>query len=242
MKFLLRAAGVPAALLLAGVAAAQSPTPSWGSGGNHSLYTVQAWDMAVVDSSMTWTINFAVGGYRYLTTVGQLYAGVPLPRGALITAIELDACDSSPSGEVHADLLRGATGSSTTLTFVQTGAAATPGCGRFAVNLATPETVDSTPYRYWVSASNSSFDSETSIGSIRILYQLQVSPAPDVASFADVPTTDPAFQFVEALYSSAVTAGCGNGNYCPDAPLTRRQMAVFLAKLVGLNWPEGLAP
>jgi len=52
-----------------------------------------------------------------------------------------------------------------------------------------------------------------------------------------VPTSSPQFQFIEALYASGVTAGCGSGNYCPDAPLTRGQMAVFLAKALGLQWP-----
>ena len=33
-------------------------------------------------------------------------------------------------------------------------------------------------------------------------------------------------------------AGCGSGNFCPDSPLTRRQMAVFLSKALGLHWPN----
>jgi len=41
----------------------------------------------------------------------------------------------------------------------------------------------------------------------------------------------------EALYAAGITGGCGNFNYCPDAPLTRGQMAVFLAKALGLHWP-----
>jgi hypothetical protein len=68
-------------------------------------------------------------------------------------------------------------------------------------------------------------------------YRLQVSPAPQFADFNDVPTTHPFFQFIEALYASGITAGCGGGNYCPDSPLTRGQMAVFLAKALGLQWP-----
>ena len=44
-------------------------------------------------------------------------------------------------------------------------------------------------------------------------------------------------EFVEALVASGITAGCGNGNFCPDAPLTRGQMAVFLSKALGLHWP-----
>jgi S-layer homology domain len=77
---------------------------------------------------------------------------------------------------------------------------------------------------------------ETSTGPVLIRWRRQVSPAPSAATFNDVPTSDPAFQFVEALAASGITAGCGSGIYCPDAPLTRRQMAVFLAKALGLHW------
>src|SRR5690349_11020441 len=71
---------------------------------------------------------------------------------------------------------------------------------------------------------------------IYLRYHLTVSPAPGVATFNDVPTNHPFFQYVEALASSGITAGCGNGNFCPDQPLTRGQMAVFLSKALGLNW------
>jgi hypothetical protein len=73
---------------------------------------------------------------------------------------------------------------------------------------------------------------------VEVRWHRTVSPPPATASFNDVPTTDLAFQFVEALAASGITAGCGGGNYCPDAPLTRRQMAVFLAKALGLHWPN----
>ena len=76
----------------------------------------------------------------------------------------------------------------------------------------------------------------------RVLYRRQISPAPSAATFPDVPTNHPFFQFVEALSASGITAGCGTGIYCPDAPLTRGQMAVFLAKALGLHWPASTAP
>jgi hypothetical protein len=75
-------------------------------------------------------------------------------------------------------------------------------------------------------------------GGARITWERQVSPPPATPTFGDVPSTDPAWQYVEALVASGITAGCGNGNYCPDAPLTRRQMAVFLAKALGLHWVD----
>lgn len=36
--------------------------------------------------------------------------------------------------------------------------------------------------------------------------------------------------WIEALYSDGITAGCGGGNYCPNAGTTRAQMAIFLLK------------
>jgi len=63
-----------------------------------------------------------------------------------------------------------------------------------------------------------------------------VSPAPATATFNDVPTTHPFFQFIEALHASGITGGCSAAPplYCPDNPVTRGQVAVFLAKALGL--------
>ncbi len=48
--------------------------------------------------------------------------------------------------------------------------------------------------------------------------------------FLDVPASAFAADWIEELASLGVTAGCGGGNYCPDATVTRAQMAVFLLK------------
>ena len=81
------------------------------------------------------------------------------------------------------------------------------------------------------------YDGSESLAGATVYYKLQVSPAPATATFGDVPTNHLFFQFIEALAASGITGGCGGGNYCPDAPLTRGQMAVFLAKALGLQWP-----
>ena len=76
-------------------------------------------------------------------------------------------------------------------------------------------------------------------GWVEIWWHRTVGPPPATASFSDVPTSHPFFQFVEALRASGITGGCGDGTiYCPDSPLTRGQMAVFLAKALGLHWPN----
>jgi hypothetical protein len=73
---------------------------------------------------------------------------------------------------------------------------------------------------------------------VGVRYKLQVSPAPASATFGDVPTDHPFFRFVEALAASGITAGCGGGNFCPNDPITRGQMAVFLAAALGLHFPN----
>jgi len=59
------------------------------------------------------------------------------------------------------------------------------------------------------------------------------------ADFLDVAQADAFHAFVETIFRIGVTAGCGNGAYCRDAPVTRAQMAVFLLK--SMNGP-GYAP
>jgi cytochrome c peroxidase len=60
---------------------------------------------------------------------------------------------------------------------------------------------------------------------------------PATGLFADVPPGSPAAGFIERLAADGITAGCGNGNYCPDAPTTRRQMAILLARAFDLPLP-----
>lgn len=49
-------------------------------------------------------------------------------------------------------------------------------------------------------------------------------------SFPDVPTSQQFYPFVENLFHNGITDGCGGGDYCPTASVTRGQMAVFLLK------------
>jgi hypothetical protein len=48
--------------------------------------------------------------------------------------------------------------------------------------------------------------------------------------FGDVPTNYWAGAFIKQLAAEGITSGCGGGNYCPEQPVTRAQMAVFLLK------------
>ncbi len=52
----------------------------------------------------------------------------------------------------------------------------------------------------------------------------------DSTGFVDVPTNHPVAAWIKQLAAEGITGGCSNGNYCPDATVTRAQMAVFLLR------------
>jgi hypothetical protein len=62
-----------------------------------------------------------------------------------------------------------------------------------------------------------------------------VPPAPTGQDFLDVDLGYWAVAWIEQLAEEGVTSGCGGGNYCPDDPVTRAQMAVFLVRVFGLD-------
>jgi hypothetical protein len=53
--------------------------------------------------------------------------------------------------------------------------------------------------------------------------------------FSDVPSTHPFAGDINRLATEGVTAGCGGGRFCPDARVTREQMAAFLQRGLGLT-------
>ncbi len=63
-------------------------------------------------------------------------------------------------------------------------------------------------------------------------------PPPSTGNiFFDVPVDHWAGEFIEEMAAEGITAGCGSGNYCPNTPITRAEMAVFLLVAKhGTNW------
>jgi hypothetical protein len=66
-----------------------------------------------------------------------------------------------------------------------------------------------------------------------------VSAPPVTPSFNDVPTNHPFFPFIEALVAAGITGGCSASPplYCPDGVVTRKQMAAFISRALGLHFP-----
>jgi hypothetical protein len=48
--------------------------------------------------------------------------------------------------------------------------------------------------------------------------------------FADVPANYWAAAWIKQLAAEGITSGCGGGNFCPQSPVTRDQMVVFLLR------------
>jgi lysophospholipase L1-like esterase len=52
--------------------------------------------------------------------------------------------------------------------------------------------------------------------------------------FGDVPANYWSAAWIKQLVTEGITSGCGGGNYCPEQPVTRAQMAVFLVRTFSL--------
>lgn len=178
-------------------------------------------------------------------------APVYLPTGALIDSVKVFVYDNDASGYVRVRLFFSECGgvsacTTTTVLDVQSGVSETPG---YVVLQSDGQTVEDMTWRNYdedtFTADYGFFrvlfstdSNDLRLGPVYFWYQRQISPAPAVATFLDVPVGAFGFKHVEALYASGITSGCGGGNFCPNQPLTRVQMAVFLAKALGLDYHD----
>jgi hypothetical protein len=179
------------------------------------------------------------GVERFFTTSSAFAVATPmLPAGAQVERIELRGCDTDAAAQITVNFGSCPTpgGTCPIAGTVTTGTAATPGCSNFSTTLATPVVVNNATQVLSIEVSTGP-TAGTSFSAVKLYYRLRISAAPATATFPnDVPTTHPFFRFVEALAAAGVTGGCGAGSYCPDAAVTRGQMAVFLATALGLHF------
>ncbi len=193
-----------------------------------------------------WIYVSFMNGYIYdLGVPNALWAPVMLPSGVEIQFLDLFYDDSDEVKDISASLYAffggGILSGPPTLANLGTASSAgDPGNGYAA---AAPIHTVNNHVGYDPNAAQLAVVVEVPVAdgflgfkAVDLWWMRQVSPAPSVATFNDVPTNHPQFQFIEALEASAITVGCGGGNYCPNSPLTRGQMAVFLAKALGLYW------
>ena len=174
------------------------------------------------------------GRFGPTNTLQNFYAPIDLPPGAIVDFIGLNSQTDAPFALGVALRRRYESGSVTTLgefsTTVHTWATeynAVP----LNAPLLTPTASNIVHVQQGVLPTAQYF------GHVEVWWRRIVSSPPVTSRFNDVPTDHPFFQFIEALAASGITAGCGDGtNFCPNNPVTRGQMAVFLAKALGLHW------
>ncbi|HEX4440191.1 MAG TPA: S-layer homology domain-containing protein [Thermoanaerobaculia bacterium] len=242
---------------LALLAVLSVPLAAQSADGSDNFGTTDGIDLWIPASSFTGNAGWLEGpsfGYFYATTGSSFHAVVPLPQGALLDSWRAFFYDSSASNEFTIGLVKWLDDSTNSPTqanqtfgvFTSNG---TPGFTNhhevegLTIDLREPSSGSVTRaeaadfYSFYVVMPT---DFNVAFKGVRVIWHRQVSPAPAVATFNDVPTSDPTFQYIEALAASGITAGCNAAPpmYCPDATLTRRQMAVFLSKALGLHWPN----
>ncbi len=209
---------------------------SWG--GQNALY-VNIPQQAFVPLDSATTYEWASNNYVYPTASGTWFgAPLTLPAGASLHGVRFFYYDNS-SSDIRF-LIEKYTGVETPATahLLDGYSSGTPGYTSKLFTLDPYETIfygSSTPdvasYVIWVSLPNSS----TMFRSARIFYKLEIPAAPSTATFTDVPTTSPYFQYVEAIRDAGIANGYGDGRYGPDDYVTRGQMAIFISRAVGMG-------
>ncbi len=213
-----------------------------------SYYNIDAMELVPTSSGTAYTeSNNNIFSTNHIGM--NFNAGLHLPSGAMIVTLELDFYDNSAAGEVEAALFAcdyHGTNCSRPIAAdciyseatACSGVPDTAGDSYRIVDLTYANlTVNNYYNRYFVWAGSTTTDGETGVSRISIGYKLQVSPGPTAATFTDVPTSHPFFNFVEALHAAGITSGYPDGRFGVDDPITRGQMAVFLSTALGLNWP-----
>ena len=236
--------GGPDALVVLPGSQTDGPRPNFGVGSQSSM-TYASHAFIPVDSTVTYAFSSAGGNlsvYRN-NAAGSVWMEAPinLPNGSLIEAVEFRFCDTSATSAFGSFLtINDKAGTVTQPTLVTSTNAENIGCVNRTFTFGTPVQVDNGNQAYSLEVNfGSPGDDTIQLSHARVIFRLQVTPAPAVATFPnDVPTTHPFFRFIEALAASGITAGTGPGEFQPETPITRGQMAVFLALALGLHFPN----
>lgn len=178
------------------------------------------------------------------TSSDEFVAQLNLPSGALITGMRAYGDDTSAADDANYFIYKYCnTGTGPTFSTTVATANVTSGFvgGDYAVNsAAVGHTVDNSDCTYTVQAdfSEGTCDGLNNLHMVAVRWKRQIAPDPATTSFTDVPLGHPFHREVEALVAAGITGGCGGSNYCPNASVTRGQMAAYLARALGLHWED----
>jgi len=224
-------------------------------GGNSQWMVIQACEFDEETPATPATgIVLGTGYVHPIQAFSSWWTQVELPSGAEVLQVILIAYDFNATEDVFLDFYAFESASVGTLPFMTGwGPIQTTGQPLYTtvtLNLtATPVLIrawldlDINGIPNWVSYHLSVWTGNAADASVRffgavIEWRRIISPAPAVATFPDVSPSFWAFQEIEALAASAITTGFPDGTFRPTAPVTRAQMATFLARALGIHWPN----
>ncbi|MGE5412716.1 MAG: S-layer homology domain-containing protein [Syntrophomonadaceae bacterium] len=184
----------------------------------------------------SFNISGSLGRFADPNADQHFYAAVPIPAGAEIHELILNNFNDGTAGAIVARLWWRSSAGITALI----GSVASTPHSSWADDVAVivPYGMTLASNVFWeveiLASPNLQF-----FGHTVVKWSRDVSFASSTPSFGDVPVDHPFYQYIEALKASGITGGCQAAPplYCPDNPVTRGQMAVFLAKALGLHWP-----
>lgn len=211
----------------------ERPLPDFGTN-NYVTYSIAPCEFVGYSATQD-NMIMGYGMNRYLTSSGVVNAGAHLPTGARVYGWELDYYDGGSSNLYISPMYCPYNASGCTPISGYTYSVGSGGYG-WVRKTGVSHTVNNFNNSYLVEVSLPGTSTYRLVGA-HVYYYLQISPAPGWPTFSDVNSGDWYYQGVEALARSGITVGCGGGKFCPNIAVSRAQMAVFLARALGLHYP-----
>jgi hypothetical protein len=188
-------------------------------------------------------VIYESNGYVHPSGIGgALWAAVTLPAGVNISSLGLYGYDTNASEDVTAQMrgLEGGSDTPSSWSIATVSSTDSPGYKIFRSDsfslTVNGETYCSEGCQYVVYVTFPVADGTLQFKGVDVWWNRQISPAPDTASFSDVPTSHPFFKEIEAMAASGITTGYADGTFKPGATVTRQAMAAFLSRALGLHW------
>lgn len=185
-------------------------------------------------------------GSHWLTNIAGpslFLAPVRLPSGALITGVEFAGCNFLAGDVIAVGLARALDPMGSAELMATVTVDNEPTCTFWVTEDITSPTVNNYLYSYWVAVQFGQdvifppHSSNLRLRAVRIWWQRQVTPLDGTANFSDVVLSNPYRRWVEAATAAGILGPCASGRFCPDNPVTRAQLALALAKALGLQYP-----
>jgi hypothetical protein len=217
--------------------AGASGSPEWyGTDGRFWVIGSASGNCSPTSSDEQWGQNW---GWYYGTDGFITYWDCTLqaPTGILIKGFEVEYDDTDASDNVCATFMKSPYYSASPTTIAEGCSSGSGGTGGIYIT-GLDETISNHWNVYLIRVVTNSGTSSNKFRTVAYSAYRQISPAPGSATFPDVGTGFWAFQAIEALAASGITTGFPDGTFRPLEPVTRAQMAAFLARALGLHWND----